>query len=179
MHHEIVGELSQWLKLIVSAESVRGDSTYLLCRSGAINLEEGNIFSGTGWLIFTANGKIKEFLLSDTQAITISKHSLLASEITVTQEPLSTNYLSLIRISGPGSIFITGKGEFIDYYLEEGDTMEARTANIIALDTTISFQMGSQFSSLTGPGAVMLTSVIETENPQESPEKGFSLFDQL
>jgi hypothetical protein len=179
MHHEIAGELSQWLKLVLSSESVRGDSTYLLCRSGDINLEQGNIFSGTGWLIFTANGKIKEFLLSDGQAITISQHSLLASEITVSQEALSTNYLPLTSVSGPGSIFITGKGEFIEYFLEEGDTMEVRTTNLIALDNTISFQIGSQFSSLTGPGAVMITSAMETEKKQESSEKGFSLFDQL
>jgi uncharacterized protein (AIM24 family) len=179
MHHEIVGEMSQWLKIILSSESVQGDSARLLCRSGAIQLEEGNLFSGTGWLIFTANGKIKEFFLGDADSIIVSRNTLLASDITVDQEDLSTNYLPLVRVSGPGSIFIAGGGDFIEYFLEVEETAEVRTPSIVALDNTISFQIGSQFSSITGPGAVLLTSIIEIEKKQESPEKGFSLFDQL
>ncbi|MBU7031855.1 MAG: AIM24 family protein [Theionarchaea archaeon] len=171
--------MSQWLKIILSSESVQGDSARLLCRSGAILLEEGNLFSGTGWLIFTANGKIKELHLGDADSILISENALLASDITINQEDLSTVYLHLVKVSGPGRIFISGGGDFIEYFLEIEETAEVRTSSIIALDNTISFQIGSQFSSLTGPGAVLLTSIIETERKHEAPEKGFSLFDQL
>jgi len=131
------------------------------------------------WLIFTANGKIKEFFLGDADSIIVSRNTLLASNITVDQEDLSTNYLPLVRVSGPGSIFIAGGGDFIEYFLEVEETAEVRTPSIVALDNTISFQIGSQFSSITGPGAVLLTSIIEIEKKQEPPEKGFSLFDQL
>ncbi|MBU7043108.1 MAG: AIM24 family protein [Theionarchaea archaeon] len=179
MHHEIAGELSQWLKVILNEERIRADAACLLCRSGDITLERENIFSGTGWLFFTAQGKIKEFFLEDAETIIISKHSLLASHITVEQEDLSTQYLTLVKVCGPGSIFITGKGDFVEYFLEEEETAEVRTSSLTAIDTTVSFHMGSQFSRLTGPGAVILSSILDMEKKPEPSQTEFSLFDQL
>ena len=54
-------------------ESIRGDYARLLCKSEEIKIKDENVFFGAGTLIFSGGGKIKEFYLTDTEAIIFSK----------------------------------------------------------------------------------------------------------
>lgn len=171
MHHEISGELFQWLKVELQSESVQGDSAQLLCKSEDISVTDDTFF-GTGYLIFSANGRIKEFYLHAADSIIIAKPCILAADITTKRESLSTNYVSLLKVSGPGTIFVHGK-DFVEFYLEEEENIEVRTACITALDSTVAYELGRTFSQLTGPGAVLLKNFVLKEE-----QKG-SLFDRL
>jgi uncharacterized protein (AIM24 family) len=172
MHHEILGELFQWLKIQLQSESVLGDHTYLLCRSEDIKIND-NTFFGTGWLIFSGNGMIKEFYLHAAESIVIAEGCILATDITAKEEPLSTNYVSLLKVSGPGTIFVHGK-DFVEFYIEELESIQVRTPCITALDSTITYDLDRSFSKLTGPGAVLLKRVAP-----EAAEQPASIFDQL
>lgn len=190
MQHEIVGEQFQCLKIEIQSERVRGTYQKLLHKSDGVTLGDGNIFSGTGSLIFCGNGKIKQLYMGVTDSIILNEACILAAGIETGQEPLSTNYVSLVQFFGPGEVFICGK-EFVEFYLEKGETGEVRTQCIIAMDSSVTFRLGSRYSVLTGPGAVLLESVIgEKELKEEVPvkedvtvkgleEPEFSFFDQL
>jgi len=184
MQHEIVGEQFQCLKITMQSERVRGTYQKLLCKSEGINLGDGNIFSGTGALIFSGNGKIKQLYMGSADSIVLKEECILAADVETGQELLSTNYVSLVQFFGPGEVFICGK-DFVEYYLEEKKTVEVRTQCITAMDSSVTFRLGSRFSELTGPGAILLESVIPEEESaegvkEESAEKsGFSFFDQL
>lgn len=172
MHHEILGDLYQWLKIEIRSESIQGNYQNLLCKSKEIGVRDETVFFGTGWLIFTGNGKIKEFYLSGRDTVVFSEKRILAADVTVKQESLSTNYVSLSRVTGPGTVFLFGK-DFVEFYLEENETIEVKTKCITALDSTITFNLDSNFSVLTGVGAVLLEGHIPEEH------KVGSLFDRL
>lgn len=170
MQHEIVGDLFQWLRIEIQSESIQGDHEKLLCRSEGIKTTDNNFF-GTGWLIFSGNGKIKEFYLHAQDTIVISEQCILAADITTKQESISTTYINLVRVSGPGTLFVCGE-DFSEFYLDEHKTVEVRTSCIVALDSTVTFNVDTTFSSLSGPGAVLLKIFI----PGEKRE---FLFDRL
>lgn len=159
MQHEILGEHFQWLKIELQSERIRGTYQKLLCKSEDIEIGDGNTFSGTGLLIFCGNGKIKELYLSETDNIVLNEERILAAGVETGKEPLSTTHISLVQFFGPGTVFICGK-DFAEFLLEEKESVEVRTSCIVALDSSITFQLGSRFSVLTGPGAILLESVI-------------------
>jgi len=181
MQHEIVGEQFQCLKITMQSERVRGTYQKLLCKSEGINLGDGNIFSGTGDLIFSGNGKIKQLYMGSADSIVLKEECILAADTETGQELLSTNYVSLVQFFGPGEVFICGK-DFTEFYLEEKKTVEVRTQCITAMDSSVTFRLGSRFSELTGPGAILLESVIPEEESlkeESAEESGFPFFDQL
>lgn len=169
MHHEIVGDPFQWLKIELRSESIQGDTKKLLCKSEGIKVTDSDFF-GTGWFILVGNGKIKEFYLHAADSIVVSEECILAADITTKQEHLP-DYTSFVRVSGPGTLFVHGE-DFAEFLLEEHETVEMRTASIAALDSTVHFEPGNPFSKLSGPGAVLLKNIISEER------RGF-LFDQL
>jgi uncharacterized protein (AIM24 family) len=178
MQHQILGEVYQWLKIEMESESIRGNYRNLLCKSEDIKIGEGNVFSGTGELVLSGNGKIKELYMGDTDSILLTRNNMLAADITTGETPFSTNYLSLVKFSGPGTVFVSGK-EFAEFYLKEEETVEVRTVCIVAMDGTVTFELGSRFSTLSGPGAVLLKSFIPFKEDVVKESTEFSLFDQL
>jgi uncharacterized protein (AIM24 family) len=194
MQHEILGEHFQWLKIQLQSERIRGTYQKLLLKSEGIEIGDGNTFSGTGFLIFCGNGKIKEFYLGDKDNIVLNEECILAADIETGKESLSTNYVNLVQFFGPGTVFICGK-EFAEFYLEETESVEVRTSCIVGMDSSITFQMGSQFSVLTGAGAILLESIVgNTVKPEplkgsleralkypesETDEPKFPFFDKL
>jgi hypothetical protein len=50
---------------------------------------------------------------------------------------------------------------------------------IVAMDGTVTFELGSRFSTLSGPGAVLLKSFIPFKEDVVKESTEFSLFDQL
>lgn len=173
MQHEIGGDIIQWLKIEMESESIRGDYTRLLCKSEEITVSGGDAFFGTGYLVFSGNGKIKQLYLGPKENIIVREENVVATDITTEKEPVSVNYLSLVTFSGPGTLFICGN-DFAEFYLEEGETVEARTRCIVAMDSTVTYRLGSRFSTLSGPGAVLLQSTV----PKEEETKEFPFFDR-
>ncbi len=196
MQHEILGEHFQWLKIELQSERIRGTYQKLLLKSEDIDIGDGNIFSGTGLLIFCGNGKIKELHLGDTENIVLNEERILAADIETGKEPLSTKHVGLVQFFGPGAVFICGK-EFAEFLLEEKESVEVRTSCIVGMDSSITFHLGSRFSVLTGPGAILLESVVENSakpetlkgsleralkgypESKEEDEPTFPFFDQL
>ena len=169
-----MGNQIQWLKIVMQSESIQGDYKRLLCKSEGITANK-TVFSGTGNLFFSGSGKIKQFYLDAQDSIVLKKTSVIVTDITTEQNPLSASYLDLVTFSGPGAVFVCGKGDFVEFYLEEGETVKARTQCIIAMDSTVKFELGSRFSELSGPGAVLLESAI----PEEEESKELTFFDRL
>lgn len=173
MQHEIRGDLVQWLRIEMESESIRGDYARLLCKGEDIAVRGETVFFGTGYLVFSGNGKIKHLCLGAGESIILKEGSVVATDIATEGEPISTNYLSLITFSGPGTVFICGS-DFAEFYLEKGETVEARTSCIIAMDSTVTYRLGSRFSTLSGPGAILLQSTV----PREEEPREFPFFDQ-
>ncbi len=171
------------MRIHLQLESVRGNYAALLTKGQGIKVEN-EMFSGIGYLIFAGNGKIREFSLGDADSIIVSQESILAQDITTRNEPLSTSFLSLVKISGPGMVFVRGE-DFVEFYLDEEETTEVRTVCIVAMDSTITYQLASPFSALSGPGAVLLKSAAREpekfpffeQKTQKEPER-FPLFEQ-
>ncbi|MGD2250633.1 MAG: AIM24 family protein [Candidatus Methanofastidiosia archaeon] len=176
MQYTIVGDTFQGLKVELTSEKIWGDYTKLLSKSEGVTPGDNNIFSGTGILIFSGNGQIKEFVLSTGDTIILRRDSIVAADTTTTQTSISTPYASWVEFTGPGTVFINGK-EFIEFYIEEEDIKEVRTCCIVAMDSTLTYEPGSRFTVLVGPGAVLLETIIHTE--PEDTETKFSFFDQV
>jgi uncharacterized protein (AIM24 family) len=176
MQYTILGDTFQRLKVELTSEKIWGDYTKLLLKSEGIIPRDNNIFSGTGTLIFSGNGRIKEFVLSSGDTIILRRDSIVAADTTTAQTPVSTSYASWVEFAGPGTVFINGK-EFIEFYIEEEEITEVRTQCIVAMDSTLTYEPGSRFTVLIGPGAVLLETIIHTE--PEDTETKFSFFDQV
>lgn len=174
MQYTIFGDTFQGLKVELTSEKIWGDYTKVLLKSEGVTPGDNNIFSGTGLLIFSGNGQIKEFVLSSGDTIILKRDNIIAADTTTTQTPVSTSYASWVEFSGPGTVFINGK-EFIEFYIEEEDIREVRTCCIVAMDSTLTYEPGSRFTVLIGPGAVLLENIIEKTKDEEK----FSFFDQV
>ncbi len=173
MNHHIMGETFQWLKIEIQSERIRGNYQHLLYKTKDIEVTNENVFSGTGEIIFSGNGKIRELLLGAADSLILLQDSILAADFSTKQEILSSTFPSLVKFSGPGILFVSGE-DFVEFYIEEGETMEVKTDCIIAMDNTLTYQLGTTFSVVSGPGAVLLKSFIPKKEPRE-----LSLFDRL
>lgn len=186
MRHEILGDQFQWLKVHLQEESIGGKYGALLYKSSEIRIEDEKVFSGMGHLIFSGNGKIKEFYVGDREAVIFSQDSILVYERTVRQEFQSTSYATFVKVSGPGMVFVSGR-EFMEFYLDEGESADVRTASIVAMDSTVTYLVGSTLSTVSGPGAVLLENNTERtgkerekeEKEKEKEKEGMFIFDQL
>ncbi|MBU6998749.1 MAG: AIM24 family protein [Theionarchaea archaeon] len=174
MQHEISGELFQWLRITISSESVWGSRRHLLCKSEEVQSRGENLFFGTGWIVFAGNGKIREFYLHAADSLVFREASLLASDVTANQTSLSSPYMSLVKVSGPGVVFAHGK-DFAEFYLEESEFVEARTDCIAAMDDSVTFELGAKTSVLSGPGAVLMECAF-SEKEESAP---YAFFDQV
>lgn len=184
MRHEILGDQFQWLKLHLQQESIGGKYEALLYKSSEIKIEDEKVFSGIGILIFSGNGKIKEFYIGDRDTVIFSQDKILVHERTVRQEIQPTSYATFVKVSGPGIVFVSGR-EFVEFYLEEGESADVRTSSMVAMDSTVTYQVGSTLSTVSGPGAVLLENSTERMGKEREKEKekekeeGMFIFDQL
>ncbi len=79
----------------------------------------------------------------------------------------------LERLTGPGKVFIHGGGDFVEFSLNMGQTLQVNTGCIVAFDESVSYDIqmvggiktaifggeGLFLATLTGPGRVIVQSM--------------------
>jgi uncharacterized protein (AIM24 family) len=79
----------------------------------------------------------------------------------------------LEKLTGPGTVFIHGGGDFVEFTLKSGETLQVDTGCIVAFDETVSYDIqlaggiktalfggeGLFLATLTGPGRVIIQSL--------------------
>ena len=128
-------------------------------------------------------GRIQPFDLRAGQSILVQRDSFLAAQTGVTLNIAFTKKLGagffggegfiLERLSGPGTVFIHGGGDFIEFELKPGEVLQVDTGCIVAFDESVSYDIqfvggiktaifggeGLFLATLTGPGRAIVQSM--------------------
>ncbi len=128
-------------------------------------------------------GRIQPFDLRAGQSILVQRDSFLAAQTGVTLNIAFTKKLGagffggegfiLERLSGPGTVFIHGGGDFIEFDLKPGEMLQVDTGCIVAFDESVSYDIqfvggiktaifggeGLFLATLTGPGRAIVQSM--------------------
>jgi uncharacterized protein (TIGR00266 family) len=141
--------------------------------------------SSDGEVGFAGNypGRIQHFDLAAGQSILVQRDSFLFAQ-TTTQlnlalvKQLGAGFFGgegfiLERLTGPGSVFIHGGGDFVEFRLGPGESLQVDTGCIVAFDESVNYDIqfvggiktaifggeGVFLATLTGPGRVIIQSM--------------------
>jgi uncharacterized protein (TIGR00266 family) len=140
---------------------------------------------GPGEVGFAGNypGKIQVFDLAPGQAIMAQRDAFICAQPTVQLtialvKKLGAGFFGgegfiLEKLTGPGSVFIHGGGDFIEFDLSAGQTIQVDTGCIVAFDAGVDYDIqfvggiktaifggeGLFLATLTGPGKVIVQSM--------------------
>ncbi|MCG7845303.1 MAG: AIM24 family protein, partial [Methanomassiliicoccales archaeon] len=139
---------------------------------------------GTGLLGLagSAPGKIVPIDLRGGKQWMLQKTAFLAAENDVTldiafQKKLGAALfggegLILQKVSGEGTVFVAGCGDFVEYNLNPGQVMKISTANVVAWENSVQYDIqslgiktalfggeGLFVTTLKGPGRIILQSM--------------------
>ncbi len=162
------GKLMSGLKRKLSGESLF--LTHFSCRT-----EEGEVgFAGD------YPGRLRPLHLESDRSILVQRDGFVAAEASVKLDIALTRKLGaglfggegfiLQRLHGPGVAFIHAGGDFAEFDLASGETLEVDTGCLVCFDDTVHYSIGlaggiatSLFggeglflATLTGPGKVVL-----------------------
>ncbi|MBY0504590.1 MAG: TIGR00266 family protein [Bryobacteraceae bacterium] len=141
--------------------------------------------NGAGEVGFAGSypGRIQPFDLRPGQTILVQRDSFLAAQTGVTLNIAFTKKLGagffggegfiLEKLSGPGTVFIHGGGDFIEFDLKPGEMLQVDTGCIVAFDESVSYDIqfvggiktaifggeGLFLATLTGPGRAIVQSM--------------------
>lgn len=128
-------------------------------------------------------GRIQVFELAAGQSVLVQRDSFLCAQTTVQLnialvKKLGTGIFGgegfiLERLTGPGAVFIHGGGDFVEFQLQAGETLQVDTGCIVAFDATVDYDIqfvggiktaifggeGLFLATLTGPGRVIVQSM--------------------
>jgi uncharacterized protein (TIGR00266 family) len=128
-------------------------------------------------------GRIQAFDLAPGQSILAQRDAFLFAQPTVQLsvawvKKLGAGFFGgegfiLERLAGPGLVFIHAGGDFIDFTLAAGESLQVEAGCLVAFDETVSYDIefvggiktavfggeGLFLASLTGPGRVVLQSM--------------------
>jgi len=128
-------------------------------------------------------GRIQAFDLADGQSILVQRDSFLCAQTTVDLsiafvKKLGTGFLGgegfiLQKLTGPGTVFIHGGGDFIEFNLEPGQSIHIDTGCIVGFDASVDYDIqfvggiktalfggeGLFLATLSGPGRVLVQSM--------------------
>jgi uncharacterized protein (TIGR00266 family) len=128
-------------------------------------------------------GRIQPFELSAGQTILVQRDSFLFAQTTVQLNIALVKRLGagffggegfiLEKLTGPGSVFIHGGGDFVEFTLRPGEVLQVDTGCIVAFDESVSYDIqfvggiktaifggeGLFLATLTGPGRVIVQSM--------------------
>jgi uncharacterized protein (TIGR00266 family) len=128
-------------------------------------------------------GRIQAFDLVAGQSVLVQRDSFLLAQTTVQLnialvKKLGAGFFGgegfiLERLTGPGSVFIHGGGDFIEFTLRPGETLQVDTGCIVAFDEGVNYDIqfvggiktaifggeGLFLATLTGPGRVIVQSM--------------------
>jgi uncharacterized protein (TIGR00266 family) len=141
--------------------------------------------NGTGEVGFagTYPGRIQVFELAPGQSVLVQRDAFLFAQPTVQLNIALVRKLGagffggegfiLEKLTGPGAVFIHGGGDFIEFNLAPGETLQIETGCIVGFDEGVSYDIqmvggiktaifggeGLFLATLTGPGRVIVQSM--------------------
>lgn len=128
-------------------------------------------------------GRIQAFNLGAGQTVLVQRDSFLFAQTTVQLNIALVKRLGagffggegfiLEKLTGPGSVFIHGGGDFIEFTLRPGEVLQVDTGCIVAFDESVGYDIqfvggiktaifggeGLFLATLTGPGRVIVQSM--------------------
>ncbi|MCC6857330.1 MAG: TIGR00266 family protein [Bryobacterales bacterium] len=131
----------------------------------------------------TYPGRIQVFDLAPGQSVLAQRDSFLFAQATVQLniafvKRIGTGFFGgegfiLEKLTGPGSVFIHGGGDFIEFTLKPGEVLQVDTGCIVAFDETVGYDVqmaggirtaifggeGLFLATLTGPGRAIVQSM--------------------
>jgi uncharacterized protein (TIGR00266 family) len=144
--------------------------------------------NGKGEVGFAGNypGRVQAFDLVPGQTILVQRDSFVCAQTTVTLnialvKKLGSGFFGgegfiLEKLTGPGTAFIHGGGDFVEFLLAPGETIQVDTGCIVAFDESVNYDIqfvggiktaifggeGLFLATLTGPGrAIIQTMTLE------------------
>jgi uncharacterized protein (TIGR00266 family) len=128
-------------------------------------------------------GRIQAFDLAAGQSVLVQRDSFLVAQSGVRLDIALVKRLGagffggegfiLEKLTGPGSVFIHAGGDFIDFHLNHGESLQIDTGSIVAFDESVGYDIqfvgsirtaifggeGLFLATLTGPGRVIVQSM--------------------
>lgn len=141
--------------------------------------------SGTGEVGFAGSypGRIQPFTLAAGQSVLVQRDSFLVAQATVQLNLALVKRLGvgffggegfvLEKLTGPGTVFIHGGGDFIDFTLPPNEVLQVDTGSVVAFEDTVDYDIeraggirtalfggeGLFLATLRGPGRVIVQSM--------------------
>jgi uncharacterized protein (TIGR00266 family) len=141
--------------------------------------------NGNGEVGFAGSypGRVEAFDLKPGQSIIVQRDSFVCAQTTVELnlalvKKLGAGFFGgegfiLQKLTGPGLAFIHGGGDFVDFHLGPGETLQVDTGCIVAFDESVNYDIqfagsiktglfggeGLFLATLTGPGRVIVQSM--------------------
>ena len=128
-------------------------------------------------------GRIQPFDLAPGQSILVQRDGFLCAQPTVQLTVALVKKLGaglfggegfiLEKLTGPGIVFIHGGGDFVEFSLKPGETLQVDTGCVVAFDESVNYDIqmvggiktaifggeGLFLATLTGPGRVIVQSL--------------------
>jgi uncharacterized protein (AIM24 family) len=128
-------------------------------------------------------GRIQVFDLAPLQSILVQRDSFLFAQNSVQLnialvKKLGAGFFGgegfiLEKLTGPGSVFIHGGGDFVEFTLQPGEALQVDTGCIVAFEESVSYDIemvggiktaifggeGLFLATMTGPGRVIIQSM--------------------
>ena len=142
-------------------------------------------------------GRIQPFDLAPGQSVLVQRDSFLFAQTTVQLNVAFVKKLGagffggegfiLEKLTGPGSVFIHGGGDFIEFSLQPGESLQVDTGCIVGFDESVNYDIqfvggiktaifggeGLFLATLTGPGRVIVQSMtLEKMRRELAPAHG-------
>jgi uncharacterized protein (TIGR00266 family) len=155
--------------------SVMGESLFLTYFKAMQSGEVG--FAGS------YPGRLQPFTLAAGQSVMVQRDSFVCAQNTVQLniafvKKLGVGFFGgegfvLERLTGPGTVFIHGGGDFIEFALGEGEVLQVDTGCVVGFDEGVNYDIqfvggiktaifggeGLFLATLTGPGRVIVQSM--------------------
>jgi uncharacterized protein (TIGR00266 family) len=141
--------------------------------------------SGEGEVGFAGSypGRIQAFELAPGQSVIVQRDSFVCAQSTVQVniefvKRIGAGFFAgegfiLERLTGPGVVFIHGGGDFIEFQLKPGETLQVDTGCVVGFDPSVTYDVqlaggirtmifggeGLFIATLTGPGRAIVQSM--------------------
>lgn len=141
--------------------------------------------SSPGEVGFAGNypGRLQPFDLAANQSILVQRDSFVCAQISVQLnialvKKLGAGFFGgegfiLERLTGPGTVFIHGGGDFVDFQLGPGEVLQVDTGCVVGFEESVNYDIqfvggiktaifggeGLFLATLTGPGRVLVQSM--------------------
>jgi uncharacterized protein (TIGR00266 family) len=168
---------------------IMGESLFLTYFRASTNGEVG--FAGS------YPGRIQPFELAPGQSVLVQRDSFLVAQSTAQLNIAFVRKLGagffggegfiLEKLTGPGTVFIHGGGDFIEFNLAPGEVMQVDTGSVVAFDETVDYDIqmaggirtaifggeGLFLATLRGPGRVIIQSMTLAKMRMELAPRAF------